>query len=134
VWVVAAVVGERLLEDAGGRTPAILLAILGVLVSAAGIFGFGTAKTTVDPHNIDKASTLVTGGIYRLTRNPMYLGMLLVLLGFARSQGSLIALVVGCGAYIAVITRLQIIPEERFLAKKFGKKYKVFTERTRRWI
>lgn len=84
---------------------------IGVLVALAGIWEFRKAKTTVDPTTPEKASNLVSGGIYRITRNPMYLGMLLIMLAaickFANYSG-FIALPV----FMLYITHFQIKPEE----------------------
>ena len=117
-----------------GRVVAVILAVVGFGIAVLALSGFSKAKTTVDPHGIDKASSLVTDGIYRLTRNPMYLGLLLILVGWGFWRGTLAGATIGAIAFIAVITRLQIQPEERMLTDKFGTDYEAFTQQTRRWI
>ncbi|KAF7781717.1 hypothetical protein PRUB_b1033 [Pseudoalteromonas rubra] len=112
---------------------AFLLSSVGVGVALAGVIAFRRHKTSVDPVHIDKASTLVTSGIYRITRNPMYLGFLCLLLAFnwylAAPVGMLTAL-----SFIAYLTRFQIKPEERFLLNSYGQAYRDFLTTTRRWL
>ncbi len=140
-WLVAALlvlqvdttVGDDLAEG-WGRVVAILLLLGGGGVAVAALTGFGRAKTTVDPHNIDKASALVTDGVYRFTRNPMYLGLLAFIVGWGLWRGTILAALIGAVVFVAVLTRFQIIPEERMLREKFGAEYDAFVARTRRWI
>lgn len=120
--------------DGWGRLVAVVLAVAGFGIAVSALAGFFTAKTTVDPHGIDKASSLVTDGIYRFTRNPMYLGLLLILIGWGFWRGTLAGVLIGAIAFVAVMTRLQIVPEERMLAGKFGTEYEAFTQQTRRWL
>src|SRR5512134_3556753 len=89
-----------------------LAALGGVAVAVAGILEFRRARTTVNPMTPGAASSLVERGIYRHTRNPMYLGMALALLGWAIWLGSLVALLV-LPLFTAWLTRFQIVPEER---------------------
>lgn len=122
---------------AAGAAPstlvAIVIALAGGAISAAGIMAFRRARTTIDPLKPERASSLVTGGIYRITRNPMYVGLLLVLVGWAVFLGSLWA---GLGplAFVAYITRFQIKPEERALRLLFGDEFARYTARVRRWL
>jgi protein-S-isoprenylcysteine O-methyltransferase Ste14 len=76
---------------------------------------------------------LVTTGIYHHTRNPMYVGLLLVLLGWVSFLCSVIALL-GLVAFVIYITRFQIVPEERVLLAKFGADYAEYLARVRRWL
>ena len=122
------------LADGWGRVVAVVLLIAGGGVAISALTGFGRAKTTVDPHNIEKASSLVTDGIYSVTRNPMYLGLLLLIVGWGLWRGTVLGAVIGAVLFFGVITRFQIIPEERVLQDKFGAEYTEFTERTRRWL
>jgi protein-S-isoprenylcysteine O-methyltransferase Ste14 len=75
----------------------------------------------------------VDSGIYRFTRNPMYLGMLLVLTAGAVYLGNLAAFAV-LPVFVVCMNRLQICPEERFMQEKFGEAYRDYTARVRRWI
>ena len=111
-----------------------LAAILaGVGVALAGVVQFRRTGTTVDPLAPENASALVEAGVYRRTRNPMYLGMALVLLGGALWWGSIPGLAL-VGGFCAYLTRFQILPEERALQAIFGASYVDYTRRVRRWI
>ncbi|WP_421784757.1 methyltransferase family protein [Hyphobacterium sp.] len=111
----------------------ILFAGLGIMVAALGIMAFRRHRTTINPHRINEASALVTTGIYRLTRNPMYLGMLLVLFAVVAYTGDLMTLLAPIG-FIVTLNRLQIRPEERALVATFGNAYSAYCDRVRRWI
>jgi protein-S-isoprenylcysteine O-methyltransferase Ste14 len=109
------------------------LAALGALVVVLGMLAFRRAKTTINPVNIGAASSIVTGGVYRYTRNPMYVGFALMLVGWAVHVAVPLVLV-GPVVFILFITRFQIIPEERVLTSKFGEEYRKYRERVRRWL
>ncbi len=117
----------------GGRAIAAGLALAGTIVAALGIVSFRRARTTVNPLHPDRASALVVSGIYRITRNPMYLGFLIVLAGWAvfLANGLAAALL---PAYVVLMNRLQIVPEERILAEKFGADFAAYRSRVRRWL
>ena len=108
------------------------LALGGMMVALAGVATFRRAKTTVNPMKPETSTSLVTSGIYSLTRNPMYLGFLLVLLGWAAylSNALSFALVPG---YILYMNRFQIRPEERALASRFGPEFAAYKTRVRPW-
>lgn len=106
---------------------------LSALVAIAAFAGFVKARTTINPLQPERASVLVTHGIYRYTRNPMYLSLLLLLVAYASYLGSWAAFL-GPVAYVAYITRFQILPEERVLLSKFGAEYDAYRRRVRRWI
>ena len=112
---------------------ALLLAGLGGMVALAGLLAFRSARTTMNPLAPRSARVLVTAGIYRRTRNPMYLGMLLVLAGWAVWLGNALAWF-GLPLSIGLLTALQIKPEERILAERFGDDFRRYAARTRRWI
>jgi protein-S-isoprenylcysteine O-methyltransferase Ste14 len=119
------------LPYAGVAAGAVLLA--GVAVALAGVVAFRSARTTVDPIHPDRASAMVTGGVYALTRNPMYVGFLLLLVAWAIWLGNLPACL-GLPAFVKYMNRFQILPEERFLGSKFGAPYAEYLLRVRRWI
>ena len=112
---------------------AVALALFGILVVLLGVIEFRRAGTTLNPLSPHKSSTLVRGGIYRLSRNPMYLGLALVLLGVAvwMSALSSYCLVLGFCGYL---TRFQIIPEEQALLAVFGEEFARYKASVRRWI
>ncbi len=108
------------------------LAAAGVAIALAGVAEFRRSRTTVHPQHPAKASVVVTRGIYCWTRNPMYLGLLLALLGWAIFLANLAALA-GLPAFVAWMNRFQIGPEERALAQKFGPEYTSYCGCVRRW-
>jgi protein-S-isoprenylcysteine O-methyltransferase Ste14 len=109
------------------------LALGGLLIARSGVRDFVRAETTINPVNIDAASTLVTTGIFAYTRNPMYLGMTILLLGWAIFLSGVWTFL-GPFLFVPFIARFQILPEERVLAGKFGASYKAYTQEVRRWI
>lgn len=111
----------------------ILLLVKGAWLALAGVREFRRAETTVNPMAPEESSKVVTTGIYRYTRNPMYLGLLCVLLAWAVWLAAPWALL-GPVIYVAWMTRFQIIPEERILEKHFGQPYIAYRQRVRRWI
>lgn len=121
------------LPFAGHRALAMILALAGVGSGMAGVMAFRRARTTIDPHRPGDASALVRTGIYRRTRNPMYLGLLLTLLGVAAWLAHPLALL--CVAvFVAWMTRFQIRPEERALKRLFGAPYEDYLRQVRRWL
>jgi len=111
----------------------IALIAAGVTLTAAGVTAFRTHKTTVNPHTPGAASTVVRTGVYRYSRNPMYLGLLLLLTAFAVYLSNFLA-VLGVPAFVLYLNRFQITPEERVLAGKFGEDYLMYLAQVRRWI
>jgi protein-S-isoprenylcysteine O-methyltransferase Ste14 len=102
-------------------------------VAILGSWAFRKAKTTVSPINPEKASSVVTGGIYSYTRNPMYVGLTAVLVGWAVWL-SVPWLFLGPVAFMLFVTRFQIVPEERVMSSKFGRDYDDYRKRVRRWL
>lgn len=94
---------------------------------------FFKAKTTINPLKPDNSQNIVDTGLYRYTRNPMYLGMLFSLVGIAIWFGS-VSVLLGLPLFVLLITTQQIIPEEQTLTKKFGQEYLDFKNRVRRWL
>lgn len=80
-----------------------------------------------------KASRLVTDGVFRISRNPMYLGLVLLLIGWAVWLGSASPWLVP-PLFVTVITVVQIIPEERALGQRFGDQYRTYQQRVARWV
>jgi protein-S-isoprenylcysteine O-methyltransferase Ste14 len=117
------------------RSSAIALALvaLGVAVALAGVIAFRNKRTTVNPLTPSASSSVVSGGVYRLSRNPMYLGFLLALAGWAvylSNAGAALLL----PAFVAYLTQYQIKPEERALLAKFGSEFAQYRSRVRRWL
>ncbi|GAB3287076.1 methyltransferase family protein [Pseudidiomarina andamanensis] len=112
---------------------AFALVTAGSFIAVAGVVAFRQAKTTANPMNPNASSALVASGIYRFTRNPMYLGFLLALAGWGVWLASLPALL-WLVVYILFINRYQIIPEERILEEKFGDEFIFYRKKVRRWF
>ncbi len=109
------------------------LAIVGIALAIMGVLAFKKAQTTVNQHTPEKSAHLVISGIYRYTRNPMYLGMLLILLGWAFYLSN-VAVLFMLPIFIMYMSRFQIVPEERFMRQKFGDEYQAYTIEVRRWL
>lgn len=109
------------------------LGLVGIVLVAACAWQFRRAGTTVDPMHPQKASALVDTGLYRFSRNPIYLGDALVLVGWAWWLGN-VASFAGIVVFVAYLNRFQIEPEERALRAAFGSAFDAYRERVRRWI
>lgn len=132
MWFTAQASGG--VTDSAPRTAAaVLLALVGLAFDVAGLHAFRRARTTVNPLRPGGASALVVGGVYRATRNPMYVGLALLLLAWTVYLGAPLALL-GVAAFVAYITRFQIVSEERVLAQKFGPEFGAYRSRVRRWL
>jgi len=112
---------------------AILLALAGLATAIAGVTTFARAKTTVNPTTPQKSSSLVSWGIYSVTRNPMYLGLLLELTAWAIVLSNPLPFLL-LPVYMLYINRFQIVPEERALTALFGPEFAAYQSRVRRWI
>lgn len=110
-----------------------LLVLAGLAMDLAGLYVFRRARTTVNPLSPGQSSSIVKSGPYGFTRNPMYLGMVVMLLGFCVYFANPLTVIV-VAVFIAHITRFQIIPEERLLLAKFGEPYAQYTRSVRRWL
>jgi protein-S-isoprenylcysteine O-methyltransferase Ste14 len=104
-----------------------------VLFDGLGLLAFRAARTTINPMAPQRTRALVTGGVYRITRNPMYVGMALLLSAWAVALGSTWALAGPLG-FMLFITRFQIRPEEQALHALFGETYAAYCRRVRRWL
>lgn len=105
--------------------------IVGLVLGVSAFAEFRKAHTTLDPHGSVKA--LVTEGIYRITRNPIYLGFLLMVIGFPLNSGYYSGLVVS-PFFMVTMNRLVIEKEEVYLEKKFQEEYTGYKSRVRRWL
>ena len=111
---------------------------LGIIVIAGifdlwSLFLFLKKKTTFNPMKPETTTGLVITGLYKISRNPMYVGMLVMLFGFAVWLGSVTPFLV-LPLFYFVITAMQIKPEERFLLEKFGTEYQTYKDSVRRWL
>ena len=110
-----------------------MIGILGFIVSTLGFVEFRRAKTTLNPTKPGTSSSLVKAGIYRHTRNPMYLGFLLMLAAWAMGMGNVVSFLV-LPAFVLYLNRFQIEPEERALISIFGDEFRAYSSDVRRWI
>lgn len=111
----------------------LIVAFMGIAVAVAGIASFRNARTTVNPMRPESASALVESGVYRFTRNPMYLGFLLLLAAWAVFLANALSALLLAG-FVLYMNRFQIIPEERALLERFGDAFSAYSERVRRWL
>lgn len=109
------------------------VAAVGVSLDAIALLHFFRRRTTVNPLKPASATALVTGGIYRFSRNPMYLGLATLLLAWAFYLGNLAAFA-GVALFVLYMNRFQIAPEERALEERFGAEYIAYRTRVRRWV
>jgi protein-S-isoprenylcysteine O-methyltransferase Ste14 len=107
--------------------------VVAFIAPVAAISQFGHAGTTVSPHQPETTTALVTGGVYAWTRNPMYLGLTIVLIGWAARLGTLTPFA-GPVLFVPLIERVQIVPEESALRARFGKEYEDYCARVNRWL
>lgn len=106
---------------------------LGVLIDVCAVIQFWRAKTTVNPISVHNTTRLVTTGLYRFSRNPMYIGQLLILIAWAIYLRNVLSMF-WIPAYIFWIERFQIVPEERLLEAKFRGTFIAYARRVRRWV
>ena len=112
---------------------ALLIAFSGVMFALLGVYQFRKQGTTVDPRIPEKSASLVTSGIYQFSRNPMYVGMLLILVGWGIYLGNIASFIM-LPVFILYMNRFQIMPEETFMAEKFGSAYQQYQKSVRRWL
>jgi len=115
------------------RMVAVIAMVMGVLVALLGVVEFKRARTTINPMAPGATTTIVSSGVYKISRNPMYLGLALVALGIAIWNSALSGYLL-VGVFCAYLTRFQIIPEERVLLERFGAEFGQYRSAVRRWI
>lgn len=110
-----------------------IIGLIGVLIDLMALVHFLNQRTTINPLRPERTSALVLQGVYRYTRNPMYLGMVLVLLAWGIYLEALISFAFPV-IFIGIINRYQIPSEERALFQIFGEDYQRYCQQVRRWI
>ena len=126
VGVISAPLGVRIAAGAA-------LACIGQAISISGMLAFRRARTTINPLKPDSATSLVRDNVYQFTRNPMYLGRLLSLVGWAAFLSHALPLL-ALPIFVWYITQFQIKPEERILTSMFGTQFTEYMLRVRRWV
>ena len=115
------------------RAVAIALLLIGFALAATGVIQFRISKTTVNPMVPSRASSIVTSGVFSISRNPMYVGMALSLLGVAAWRSSVPGYVL-VPLFCLYMTEFQIKPEERILLARFGEEFSTYMSKVRRWV
>lgn len=133
MWVAHRVLGQWSTDSSIFKIMAVIFVSVGLLIEIVCVYRFYRAKTTINPLKPERSQKLVTTGLYRYSRNPMYLGMLAALLGFALWLGNPFALLMLI-FFVWYISTFQIAPEESVLLDKFQDEYKAYQQRVRRWI
>ena len=110
-----------------------IILLIGILILITPIFKFIKSKTTIDPIKFKKVNRLITSGIYKYSRNPMYLGLLMIVMSTSIFYLNIFSITTPMLFYFW-INRFQIKREEIFLTQKFGKEYLSYKNKTRRWI
>jgi protein-S-isoprenylcysteine O-methyltransferase Ste14 len=133
MWLVAPIGPELILSPAVRYSVATVLAVAGLAFDLLGVLAFRALRTTVNPLSPERASALVTSGVYRITRNPMYVGMGFLLSAWAVYLSALLPFA-GPVVFVLYITRFQVRPEERALSLLFGEEFSRYAARVRRWL
>jgi protein-S-isoprenylcysteine O-methyltransferase Ste14 len=133
MWLVSWAVPALTFVFPSRKLLALSFTVAGAIVILVAVTSFRRAKTTLNPMDPASSSSLVRSGIYKLSRNPMYLGFLLVLVGWAVFLSNALAFVF-LPAFIFYMNRFQIEPEEKALAGKFGQEFVDYKSRVRRWL
>jgi protein-S-isoprenylcysteine O-methyltransferase Ste14 len=117
----------------GRRELVWIVAACGFGVAVAAAIAFAIHRTTIDPRKPERTRALVTGGVYRFSRNPIYLGDTVLLLAWALYLANPLAFAI-VPAFVAWMNAFQIAAEERFLRARFGAAYHEYGARVRRWL
>lgn len=133
MWLAAAATADHHFDDLFRRILIALTLGVSAVFGIAGVTSFRRAGTTVHPLKPEKSSSLVTGGIFRLSRNPMYLALLLALLAWGLYLSNLYALAIA-SLFVPWMNRFQIQPEERAMENLYGQAFKDYRKATRRWL
>lgn len=133
MWLVSSLGGAAHVPFGYRVGVAVVVAFVGVVIGVASMASFVRAKTTMNPTKPSATSSLVTSGVFRFTRNPMYLSLVLYLVAWAVYLANWLALLL-VPVFMLYITRFQIKPEERALSAQFGQEYASYKARVRRWL
>lgn len=133
MWAAADAGPQFVLAPILKQASVVLLIAAGAVFDLLGLIAFHQSRTTINPLRPERTSALVTSGIYRITRNPMYVGMAFLLLAWAFYLSALLPFA-GVPVFMLYITRFQIKPEERVLEKRFGDEFRAYAARVRRWL
>jgi protein-S-isoprenylcysteine O-methyltransferase Ste14 len=133
MWLASLILPGIQLPDYLRLTCAVALSIAGVFFAVTGVYAFKQTQTTLDPTTPTNASSLVTVGVYKRTRNPMYVGLFFFLLSWGMFLSNIYSLVLSLG-FVLYMNRFQIRPEEKALTTIFGAAFIDYKQRVRRWL
>lgn len=133
MWGLASITPALTLSNAMRLSALVVACLIGPAILVSGALAFRQAQTTVNPTTPEASRQLVVRGIYRRSRNPMYLGMLVLLIGWGVYLASPAALAM-IPLFMLYLNRFQIAPEERALRARFGYDFDRYCQRVRRWI
>nr|WP_286086864.1 isoprenylcysteine carboxylmethyltransferase family protein [Halomonas sp. S3-1-1] len=133
MWTLAVAVPSLGFTLSASPLVAQVFAATGIAFALLGVWEFRSAGTTVDPRVPNQSVSLVVRGVYRISRNPMYVGFLLVLSAWVIFLSNLASLVL-LPAFVIYMNRFQIVPEERHMREKFGEAYRQYEAKVRRWV
>lgn len=133
MWVIDRYLSVEFLAFNAPKWFIILTSILGIACIVLGVIQFSVKKTTVNPHKPEDSTFLVSSGIYSISRNPMYLGMLIFLMVYGLFLGDGLVFL-AFPIFIWYMNSFQIKPEEEMMIELFGDEYKDYQKRVRRWI
>jgi protein-S-isoprenylcysteine O-methyltransferase Ste14 len=133
MWLISLAAPSFTWQLVHGKLVALVFALSGGIVAVLGVVAFRQAQTTVNPTKPEATSSLVREGVYRLSRNPMYLGFLLALLGLALLLANTLSFAI-IPLFVIYMNRFQIIPEERALSAAFGQEFTTYKQKVRRWF
>jgi protein-S-isoprenylcysteine O-methyltransferase Ste14 len=133
MWIIARVTTGATIPHDARLVAAVVIVVCAAAIALLGIVAFRRAQTTVNPLHPDASTSIVTTGIFRFTRNPMYLGLFLVLLAWSVLLSNVIAAFIPI-LFVIYMNVFQIEPEERALTAKFGAAFTDYLKSVRRWI
>ena len=133
MWVVARFLPFGDFDFFGRIWLAGFLLIMALIVAGIALVQFFVSRTSIDPHRPQKSSKLVTSGVYQISRNPMYLGLLILLLALGLWLGNAFNTLTAAG-FVYYMNAFQIKPEEKQLQTTFGSVYKQYCSMVRRWF
>ena len=133
IWGISKITPQIGLDPTLRLNAALIIVGLGIAVVLSGVHSFKQAATTVNPLKPETSSALVSSGIYRFSRNPMYLGLALGLIGWTLYLAAPMGLL-GVAGFVLYMNKLQIMPEERALEELFGPELEAYKSKVRRWL
>lgn len=133
MWAISVLFSDTRFTLSSNIIIAVAVFCIGVIFALLGVLEFKKAETTVDPRVPHKTSSLVASGVYKLSRNPMYIGFLFMLLAWAFYLSQILVFLF-LPLFVIYMNWFQIIPEEHFMLQKLGEEYTSYRRKVRRWI